>query len=84
MSISGGALESVSEFLTEILRDGKSRRFPWWDLDSGRWALAHYAGIQQAALEEPGIRHQFHFSSAGRQRQLMIESTTHGIVVRPV
>ncbi len=52
MSISAGALDSVREFLNEVVRTGQAQEFPFWDSDSGRWALSHWASVQQDVLEK--------------------------------
>jgi hypothetical protein len=51
MSITAGALDTINAFLTDRAQTGSTSEFPHWDSDSGRWALAHWAGISQESLE---------------------------------
>lgn len=50
VSPSAGALESVNQFLCQVAF-GSGQEFPYWGLDTGRWALAHWTLKRQEELE---------------------------------
>lgn len=86
MSVAAGALESAHEFLCKAARRTPHQAYPYSDSSAGRYALGHYAGVSEAAIENLGSNTlTFVFTFEGSRVTFEIAQLKEGIYsVRPL